>query len=278
MTEPLNVRMRAASFLCLFALMSSCVPVVEFERPVKETRAPMRTEQAPLRPVEAPQVVTGTALGINFEGVTFDARSHRLMVVSQASGPGSTFADAAAACQSVGGLAAVNGGFFTPEGRPLGLVIANGEREGVWNSASSLGGGIWHANAGGSAITRRDKLGRSAAAGMRDLLQAGPMLVEHGRAVMGLDEHKASARTIILWDGGNRWWVGRGSPATLAQTAAALAQGQVPGWRVRHALNLDGGRSSELWVSPSVPGGPLTRRPPWNRPVLNYLVLVPASS
>jgi hypothetical protein len=99
------------------------------------------------------------------------------------------------------------------------------------------------------------------------------MLVENHRAVAGLDQDKTSARTMILWDGGTRWWIGRSSPASLAQTAAALAGTPVPGWPVRHALNLDGGRSSDLWISPAVAGGPLVRRPPWNRPVRNFLVL-----
>jgi hypothetical protein len=103
------------------------------------------------------------------------------------------------------------------------------------------------------------------------------MLVENHRAVSGLDTAKTSARTVILWDGGSRWWIGCSSPATLAQTAHALATAAVPGWQVRHALNLDGGRSSDLWISPQVSGGPLTQRPPWNRPVRNFLVLVPSA-
>jgi hypothetical protein len=109
---------------------------------------------------------------------------------------------------------------------------------------------------------------------MHELLQAGPMLMENGRAVEGLDSNKTSARTMILWDGGTRWWIGRSSPVTLAQVAAVLAEGGIPEWKVRHALNLDGGRSSELWVSPEVSGGPLARRPAWNRPVRNFLVLI----
>lgn len=232
----------------------------------------------PLMPPPAevpPRATRGEFSSITFEGVAFDARSHRLVVIDQAGGPGSRFADAAAAARSVGGLAAVNGGFFTPQGEPLGLVIAAGKRSGAWNSASSLGSGVWH-DSDRSAISRREKLGRAGASSMRELLQAGPMLVENGRAVSGLDSVKVSVRTLILWDGGSRWWIGRSTPASLVQTAAALDNHQIPGWPVRHALNLDGGRSSELWASPQVSGGPLTRRPPWNRPVRNFLVLVPA--
>lgn len=228
-----------------------------------------------VRPAEPPRVARCEVSGIAFEGVAFDSRDCRLMVVDQAGGPGSRFADAAAAGRSVGGIAAINGGFFTPAGEPLGLLIAAGKRSGAWNRASSLGSGVWHADAvGSSAISRREQLGRSGASVMRELLQAGPLLVWNRRAVAGLDARKASARTMILWDGGSRWWIGRSSPATLSQTAAALTGAPVANWPVRHALNLDGGRSSDLWVSAAVPGGSLVRCPPWNRPVRNFLVLV----
>ena len=266
--------------LCWGVLLAvSCAPVAERERPVATRPAPaaVAVPETSSQPEEPPRVVTGVFSGITFEGVAFDARDHRLVVVDQTGGPGSVFADAAAAGRSAGGLAAVNGGFFTPDGEPLGLVIAAGKRTESWNSASSLGSGIWYADAAGaSAIDRRELLGKARATSMRELLQAGPMLVWNRRAVAGLDTEKSSARTMILWDGGCRWWIGRcSSPATLAQTAAALASASVPGWPVRHALNLDGGRSSDLWISAAVPGGPLVRRAPWNRPVRNFLILVP---
>ena len=126
-----------------------------------------------------------------------------------------------------------------------------------------------------TAIRRREALGRAAATAMPQLLQAGPMLVDHGRSVSGLDPTKTSARTLIAWDGGNQWWLGRTEPCSLAQLAAALANSGPAGWPVKHALNLDGGRSADLWISEQISGGPLTRRPPWNRPVRNFLVLMP---
>jgi hypothetical protein len=222
-------------------------------------------------------LVKALVSGIEFVGVGFDARVHRLAVVDQAGGPGSRFADAAEAGRSAGGIAAVNGGFFTPDGGPLGLVIAAGKRAGAWNSTTSLGSGVWYAGANGaSGISRRENLGLTGAAGMRELLQAGPMLFWNGRAVTGLDAEKSSARTMVLWDGGSRWWIGRSSPASLARIAEALTSAPVPGWPVKHALNLDGGRSSELWVSEKVGGGPVSIRPPWNKAVRNFLVLVPA--
>lgn len=237
---------------------------------------PLKTETSvPAIPANPPRVTTREISGIAFEGVTFDSRSHRLVVVDQADGPGSRFADSESAARSRGGPAAVNAGFFTPEGAPLGLVVSSGKTSGSWNTASSLGSGAWYENRSGSmAITRREKLGRAGATTMRELIQAGPLLVENNRSVGGLEATKSSVRTVILWDGGTRWWMGCSSPCTLAALGQALASSSPAGWPVRDALNLDGGRSSDLWISDAISGGPILRRPPWNRPVRNFLVLV----
>ena len=169
----------------------------------------------------------------------------------------------------------MNAGFFTPEGTPLGLVVSSGKISGSWNTASSLGSGAWYERRSGStAITRREKLGRAGATTMRELIQAGPLLVENNRSVGGLEATKSSVRTVIIWDGGTRWWMGCSSPCTLAALGQALASSSPAGWPVRDALNLDGGRSSDLWISDAIAGGPVLRRPPWNRPVRNFLVLV----
>jgi hypothetical protein len=270
-------------FLCGTLALASCVPVREAERPVSVPAIAVPKPflppvVAPSSPVSDPQASRVTLSGITFEGVLFDSRSHRLRVVEQGGEPGSHLADAVAAAREIGGLAAVNGGFFTPEGEPLGLVISNGRRFGAWNGASALGSGVWHASADGhSAINRRETLGKDRASTMHELMQAGPLLVWRGSAVGGLEAAKTSARTLILWDGGHRWWIGRSSPCTLARCAEVLATSSPVSWPVHHALNLDGGRSSDLWVSPAVQGGPITNRPPWNRPVRNFLVLVPAS-
>ena len=226
----------------------------------------------PPTPTSPPRVTVREISGITFEGVAFDSRSHRLIVADQPKGPGSRFADSASAGHSLGGIAAINAGFFTPQGGPLGLVVSSGKITGSWNTTSSLGSGVWHESASGStAISRREPLGRTRAATMRELIQAGPLLVENGRSVSGLEATKSSVRTLILWDGSTRWWIGRSSPCTLSALGKALASG----WPTRQALNLDGGRSSDLWIAGSVSGGPVVRRTPWNRPVRNFLVLVP---
>lgn len=279
--------MRFAVLIPLVFLLCQCTPASAMTFSPERFAAPLPAKiaaaaalpavsESPTAPVKSAKVASATIAGILFEGVAFDSRSHRLVVVDQAGGPGSRFPDAAIAGRSLGGHAAANGGFFTPEGAPLGLVVSKGTRSGAWNSGSSLGSGVWHADSSGkSAISRREDLGRPAASAMHELVQAGPMLVENGTAVSGLDATKPSIRSMVLWDGGTRWWLGRSSICTLADLGTALAVFQPAGWKVRHALNLDGGRSADLWVSNAIQGGPLVRRAAWNRPVRNFFVIVP---
>lgn len=274
--------MRLLALVSWMVVISSCAPVRKLVSPrprpagndARPVAAAANQAEVSSRPLVSAKATHTEVSGIVFEGVAFDSRSHRLVVADQSGGPASQFPDAAGAGNSLGGLAAVNGGFFTPEGIPLGLVVEDGKPSGAWNSGSSLGSGLWlEDSAGQASITRREKLGRAGAAAMRELLQAGPMLVENGHLVSGLEAKKASIRTLILWDGGNRWWIGRASACTLAGVGAALITAGPAEWPIRQALNLDGGRSSDLWISAAIPGGPISRRSPWNRPVRNFLVL-----
>jgi len=168
------------------------------------------------------------------------------------------------------GIAAVNGGFFTPEGAPLGVVIANGKRSGSNNRASSLGAGFY-ADGGSPALLRRESWGGNAL----NALQSGPFLIEHGKPVGGLSNASSTARTFIGWDGGTRWFIARSGASSLASLAQALQGAEIGGVKARSVLNLDGGRSSDLWVSPTISGGPVSERPFWNKPVRNFLVLIP---
>lgn len=226
----------------------------------------------PASPAAAPRMVRASVSDIPLAGVVFDSRSHRLAVIDQPGGPGSRFADAASAGASARALAAINAGFFNPDGSPLGLVVSSGKTSGSWNS-SSLGSAVWHENSSGQSAISRRSIGASAISAMREALQAGPLLVENHRPVSGLESSKTSARTIVAWDGGTCWMIARTAPCTLAALGRSLAEtDQFPATTV---LNLDGGRSADLWISGRVSGGPLTERPFWNKPVRNFLVLLP---
>ena len=264
----------------LFLSLASCYSTKPPREPIAAPPpAKIHSPTAPIAvisstPQVAPRFTRQEISSITFEGVSFDSRSARLVVADQPDGPGSQFVDASSAARARDGIAAINAGFFTPEGTPLGLVISAGKITGSWNNVSSLGSGIWHESPSGNpAITRRENLGRSRASAAQELIQAGPLLVENGRTVNGLETTKSSVRTLIISDGASRWWIGRSSPCTLAALSQALTTARPAGWPIQQALNLDGGRSSDLWVSEAVSGGPVVRRAPWNRPVRNFLVL-----
>lgn len=206
--------------------------------------------------------------GISITAVAFDSRSHRLVVADQPGGPGSLWPDARSAAASRNGIAAVNGGFFTPQGAPLGLVIAGGKRAGNLNRASSLGAGLF-IDDGSPALVRRET-GRTGG----ELLQSGPFLVEKGRAIPGLSPESSTARTFLGWDGASGWFIARSGACSLADLSKALEGAKIGGVACSAVLNLDGGRSSDLWAGTSLAGGPVTHRPFWNKPVRNFLVLV----
>ena len=235
-------------------------PPIPAERP-----APAAPPETPQRAPRAFQTSLG---GISISGVSFDSRSHRLAVADQDGGPGSKWADASAAAKAYNGIAAINAGFFTPEGKPLGLVVAGGKKSGSLNRASSLGAGLF---TGGNspALQRREHPSHAS-----EILQAGPFLAESGQATGGLSPKSSTARSFIAWDGAAGWILARTGPCSLADLATALSGSEIGGVKIRSALNLDGGRSSDLWISNSVQAGPLHERPIWNKPVRNFLILL----
>ncbi|WP_338687427.1 phosphodiester glycosidase family protein [Haloferula helveola] len=220
-------------------------------------------------PIRQPKLVRTRIGGISIEAVTFDSRSHHLVVADQPGGPASRWADSRAAGQALGGIAAINGGFFNPDGSPLGKVVASGKTAGAENRASSLGSGYYvESPGGGMKLVRRQNY-----SGGRQALQAGPFLVENSKAVSGLSQRNSSARSFLATDGKSGWILARTGPSSLEGLGSALAGAKIGEIRVQSALNLDGGRSSDLWVSGSVASGPLQNRPLWNKPVRNFLVL-----
>lgn len=218
--------------------------------------------------VAAPRYHQTVVKGITLHCVSFDSRSHRLRLLDQPNGPGTIWADARAAAQSIQGLAAINAGFFTPEGKPLGVMISDGKKLGA-NNPSSLGAAIWFEANGLTGIVRREKTNFKAPT----LLQSGPLLAENSKAIQGLENNKTSARCFIAWDGGVLWMIARTSPCTLAQLSQSIAGQSPSGFPIQSALNLDGGTSADLYVAKEVAGGPAVHRAFWNKPVRNFLVL-----
>lgn len=213
--------------------------------------------------------------GVILSMVSFDDRQHQLRVADQPNGLGTRWLDSKSAASTYRGLAAINGGFFTPQGKPLGLVIETGTKRGS-NNPSSLGAGIFVSTQSGCSIMRREKYASSSLAiHAYNLLQTGPMLAERGKAISGLTKTNSRTRSFIAWDGKNHWAIGYADPCTLDALSQALAGTSPAGFKISTAVNLDGGRSSDFWVGPSVKNGTKTHRSFLNKAVRNYLVLIP---
>ena len=114
--------------LCFVGCSPISSPVRARTLPAPQTQAPIAVAKPVIvsTPVEEARIAVREISGITFEGVAFDSRNHHLKVVDQIGGPGSQYADASAAGRSLGGIAAVNAGFFTPEGAPLGMMATGG--------------------------------------------------------------------------------------------------------------------------------------------------------
>jgi len=219
----------------------------------------------PLHPLKTRTIDSG---GVELTIVSFDRRNHRLVVADQSGGPGSKYDDAEDA--GSGHLAAINGGFFTPTGSPLGLVVTDGTRRGGINRASFLGTGFF-LGPQAELMSRAEYL--ASPPSREEVLQSGPRLVWKGETLTGLSNRDDRPRSFLLWDGANHFAIGYADSATLKGLSNLLQRQPISGFSIAYALNLDGGRSSDLWVSSSVSGGGLTRRSFFNKDVRNYLVL-----
>lgn len=218
---------------------------------------------------------SSSSQGLTISAVYYDDRKFQLQVADQPKGCGSIWLDAKSAGLSRNAVAAINAGFFTPEGKPLGLVVESGTQRGYLNQ-SSLGSGIYAATASGCSITRRDSSTSSKLINKAThLLQAGPILIENGIATKGLSVQRNRPRSFIAWDGNHHWMLGHIDTATLSGAAQALALAKHPAVKFKSiiALNLDGGRSSDLWVGAQVANGNKSHRTFLNKVVRNYLVL-----
>lgn len=176
-------------------------------------------------------------------GVVFDESSHQLVVEDGSMQQGLRLAGVAG---QTGAIAGINASYFHPDGRPLGLVIKNGEVIHQQERAKLLSG-IFAVRGGRMRLARAEafRMGKD----VQQAIQAGPWLVEDGRVIQGLDSLKRARRSILATDGKGQWAILASSALTLADAAALLAAAPVfAGGNVESALNLDGGSSTALWA------------------------------
>jgi hypothetical protein len=205
---------------------------------------------------------------VRLEGVYFSSQKATLRVITSQE---PDTADFPRLLQDAGCFAGTNGGYFHPDFRPLGLVLAAGVERHP-RERSRLLSGFLGAGDNGVDLWR---WAEPTPPGVRDALQAGPFLVDGGRAVPGLEGTRSARRTILATDGRRRWFLGVLSHCTLAEAGAILTRSQLfPEPGIRRALNLDGGSSTGLWVGTTEEGRPgVLQRP--RSAVSNFLGIAP---
>ena len=141
----------------------------------------------------------------------------------------------------------VNGGYFDTEFKPIGLRTSEGTTFSPLRRARLITGILLQSSRGIDVIRVGEisRLKRIAAA-----IQAGPFLVEGSKRIHGLNDSELARRTFAGIASNDRVLLGVCSAVSLAELANILAAAPVSGdYKIRRALNLDGGSSSAFWFA-----------------------------
>lgn len=206
---------------------------------------------------------------IDLDVIIFDSRQIRLTVIDQPN-PNAGGRVIAELMRQQNAIAGVNGGFFSPDFKPLGLTISNKRPLSAFTTSSLIAGTALQLGTHPYLIWNAEYQGHT---GVTDAIQAGPRLIESSQPIKGLDTSKSRARTFIATDGSFLWAIGTTDSCSLGALAQALVTpGALPGLVPMRALNLDGGNSTALWFRNT--SGKETSHPGWST-VRNYLAIIP---
>lgn len=187
------------------------------------------------------EAVRQNDVAITVEAVRFDAAHHALRMLDDPAGR----YDLPGILKANGCVAGVNGGYFQPNGRPAGLMVAEGRRIEP-SSPDRMLTGVVAAWPGRFSLLRVGEYKAPAV----EARQCGPYLVDGGHVVEGLEETRLARRTAILSDGHGAGALLTCDPLPLASFAELLTTpGLVPGLTVSRALNLDGGPSTTFYTA-----------------------------
>jgi uncharacterized protein YigE (DUF2233 family) len=190
------------------------------------------------RHLELEDKASGEAASV--ELAIFSGRTTGLRVIDNRSGT----AELANAMAREGCLAGVNGGYFDPNFAPLGLRVVDGQVVRPMIRARLMTG-VLLSTSGAIQILRVSEYSpkRKALAAV----QCGPLLVDGGVPVKGLNNDRMARRTFAAVVG-DRAAIGLCSDTSLAGVAQILATLRLgDAGKITRALNLDGGSSSAFW-------------------------------
>jgi exopolysaccharide biosynthesis protein len=143
--------------------------------------------------------------------------------------------------------AGVNGGYFSADFGPIGLLVSDGKMIAPLQRARLLTG-VLSASARGVQILRVREFSRRAK--IEAAVQCGPFLVDHDERVRGLNDSTSARRTFVATGTDDRALLGVCSEISLAELAAILTTTRLADHlKIQRALNLDGGSSSAFWFA-----------------------------
>lgn len=218
---------------------------------VASVRADWEVVSAATGESDAPAIVhrhlvlkdSGTRGEVTFDLAEFPSKTVALHLIDNPNGS----QDLAEALRGKGFVAGVNGGYFDPQFRPLGLRIIDGTVRSPLIRGHLLTGVLCD-SARGIEILRvaefsmRKKYGAA--------VECGPLLIDRGVEVSSLNKVREARRTFAFVTRDGRAAFGVSSELTLAELAEALAAIRSNETTISRALNLDGGSSSAFYFRP----------------------------
>jgi uncharacterized protein YigE (DUF2233 family) len=222
----------------IFALLVSSTAHAQW------TQISTQSELSPVRGLEHRYIVVeDSAAGdrASLELAIFSTKSCRLRVIDQ---PNEPRVDLEETMNRGNFLAAVNGGYFDPDYKPIGLLVVDGTMIAPLQKARLLSGVL-------SASAKKVQISRVAEFSMGQkpsaAVECGPMVVDLGKSVRGLESTRAARRTFAAVGAGDKAALGFCSEVTLADLSNILSTIVNPDFKILRALNLDGGSSSAFW-------------------------------
>ncbi len=149
--------------------------------------------------------------------------------------------------EAIGSIAAINASFFDPSGKPLGLLVHQGDIIQMTPKRGMLNSGIFSIKFGYPAIFHRDHFNAN---GITEAIQSMPRLI-HDRIIIDKIKNKQepSRRSGVAID-----YEGRIIIFITETHLGGLSFNDLqhlllkPEFGIRSALNLDGGGSSQLYL------------------------------
>ncbi len=208
------------------------------------TQVSSQSERSPLRGLEHRYVVVEHSVSgerASIELAIFSIKACRLRVIDQPSEPRLDLEDAMTRGDF---LAGVNGGYFDPDYKPIGLLVVDGKVIAPLQKARLLSGVL-------SGSAKKIQISRIAEFSLSQkpdaAVESGPLIVDLGKPVRGLEATRGARRTFVAMGPGDKAALGFCSDVTLADLATILTIASISDFKIQRVLNLDGGSSSAFW-------------------------------